>query len=137
MLESQVLQSDLVSSYIQILDVYHSFNIINLSVTYRVNRVWFLNNFFPDPFPAFIKVKPNDIASVRHQRSDVPVSQMKDAFNDFLLSFFNRSLLSPFTDNGFDLVFRDVALFRRFNRKYPEESIARIVEQRDNRITNP
>jgi len=45
---------------------------------------------------------------VEHMRNavyTVHVTEMEDAFNDFLFSFFNCSLLGAFADDGFNLFF--------------------------------
>ncbi len=96
----------------------------------------FFQYFFFDHFFRFVQLKPDDIASVRHQGCDVPVAQMKNPFNDFLFGFFNSSLFGSFIDDRLDLIFRYIAFGGRFDGKQHEKKIAQPVQQGNDGITD-
>ena len=103
--------------YIHVFDCNHTLDIINLPVTYRVNGMGFPEDFFLDHLFSLIQVEPDDITSVCHQGSDIPVAQVEYPFYNFLFCFFNGSLFGSFTDDGFDFIFRYIAFRRRFEWK--------------------
>ena len=68
--------------------------------------MWFAKDFFLDHFFCFIQIKPDNVAPMRHQRSNIPVTQMKHSFNNFLLGYVNGTLFCAFIDDCLDFIFR-------------------------------
>src|SRR5690349_11621444 len=69
-------------------------------------RVWLLDDFIANGIFGIGLVKPDDIAAMRHERSNVAVAEMKHAFDNFLLGFFDGALFGAFDDDGLDVFFR-------------------------------
>ncbi len=69
-----------------------------------------------------------------HQGSDVPVTQVKYPFNDFLFGFIDSSLFGSFIDDRLDLVFRNITIGRRLYRKYFKKQVGGAVQDQNNRV---
>src|SRR5579863_4880408 len=119
----------MVRRHIEIFDRYHAFDVVDLAVADRIDRMGFTDDLFLHGLFVLVEVEPDNIAPVGHQGSDIPVPEMKDPFYNILFDFFDRALFGAFVDDGLDLVFRDGTILRRTDRKQFEKEVAGVVEQ--------
>jgi hypothetical protein len=55
--------------------------------------MWLLHDLFADLVFIIVYIEPHNIISVGHERSDAPVAAGEHTLNNFLLRFFNCSLV--------------------------------------------
>src|SRR4051812_33586480 len=74
---------------------------------------------------------------MRHQRSNIPVAEMKHSFDNFFFFLFNRAMLASFRDHCLDLFFSHCTVACSFDIENAEDTIGDLREQPYNRERDP
>ena len=74
-------------------------------LTQRIGRVLFFAYFFPHYLLGIVCCKENQLASVRKQGVDSPVTQLENTLHNILLNIHNLTSLRTFLDHCLELFF--------------------------------
>ena len=103
----------------QVFQIDDTHDIVKLLGGHGINIEQILLNLLPDFLGCIRHIQPNQLATMRHDRTHVPVAQVEDTLHEVLLNLLHLSTIETFFHDRLDLFLRHLILLACIDAGHP------------------